>query len=136
MQIARLLASAVVGRQLHGADTSATLTLHLTRCTNMYSGKGLGQRLITRGYPRRDGSNRAERTPGARGIDERQGDANDGGHHDNGPKYATYPTPHGQAAFAPGNGQCQLDAKHREDEEHHEQAEAEGAHKLRYRLVG
>ena len=29
-----------------------------------------------------------------------------------------------------------MDAKHAEDEQYHEQSETEGAHKLRYRLVG
>ena len=135
MQITRLLTSAVIRRKLHGADAGATLALHLARRLNMHSSIGLGEWLMSWSHPRRDGSHRAERTPGARRIDERQGDTNDSGHHDNRPKYATYSAPHCQTSLAPGNGKRQLGAEHTEDEEHHEQTETEGTHKGWYRLM-
>ena len=91
--------------------------------------KSLGQGSFTGCHPVGDGSHRAERAPGARCIDERQRDANDGGHDDNGPEHFADAGPHRQSALAPWH-ETQLDAEHAEDEEHHKQSETEGAHEL------
>ena len=136
MKIANVLSSAVVGRELHRTDARTTLTFHLTGTRHMDIGECLGHRRLLGRYPVGDGSHGTERAPGTWGVDERQDDAYDGGHHDNRPEHATYAAPHGQSALAPGHGECQLDAEHAEDEEHHEQAEAERAHECRYWPVG
>ena len=93
--------------------------------------KSLGQGSFTGCHPVGDGSHRAERAPGARRIDERQRDANNSGHDDNRPKHFTDASPHRQSPLTPGY-ETQLDAEHAEDEEHHKQSEAEGAHELGY----
>ena len=80
---------------------------------------------LLRCYPIGDGSHRAERTPCAWGIDERECDTNNGGHYDYCPKYLAYTSPHGKSSLAP-RYETQLDAEHAEDEEHHKQAETEG----------
>ena len=136
MQIARLLAATVIGRELHRTDTGTVLTLHLTGTRNVDVRKSLGQRCLLWSHPAGDGTHRTERAPCAWCIDETQRNADNGSHHDNSPKHAPDATPHSQSALVPGNGECELDAEHAEDKEHHEQAEAERTHKCRYWLVG
>ena len=136
IKIAYFLSSAVVWSELHRTDACTTFTLHLTGTRYVDVRKGLGQWCLLGSYPARDGTHGAERAPSAGRIDETQRNTDDSGYHDNSPKYATNTTPHSQSALAPGNGECQLDAEHAEDEEHHEQAEAERTHECWYRLVG
>ena len=135
MQIAYGFAARVVGCELHRADTGALLALHLTGTRHVDVREGLGQWRLLGSYPVGDGSHGAERTPCAWRIDERERDTNDGGHDDNRPEDLAYTSPHGKSALAPRYA-TQLDTEHREDEEHHEQAEAEGAHKLGNRAMG
>ncbi len=92
--------------------------------------KRSGQRSMFWSYPVGYGSHGTERTPSAWRIDEIQYDTDNGGHHDYRPEYTPDTAPHRQASFAPRNGESQLDAEHREDEEHHKQAETERAHEL------
>ena len=136
MQIARLLTATVIGRELHRTDASTALTLHLTGTRHVDVREDLGQWSLLWSHPAGDGTHRTERAPCAWRIDEREGDSDNGSHHDNRPEYATDTAPHSQTSLAPGNGQCQLGAKHAENEEHHEKSEAEGTHKRRYRLMG
>ena len=136
MEVARLLASAVVGRELHGADAGAVLALRFAGRRHMDVGEGTGQGLAAGRYPRGNRAHRAERAPRARRVDEREGHAHDGGHHDDGPKDAAYAVPHSQSALAPGHALGQLHAEHAEDEQHHEQPEAERAHETGYLAVG
>ena len=82
MQIADSLAARVVGRELHRADAGALLALHLTGIRHVDIRECLGQWSLLRCYPIGDGSHRAERTPCAWGIDERECDTNNGGHYD------------------------------------------------------
>ena len=128
MQIADDLAASVVGRELHRTDAGALLTLHLAGTRHVDVRECFRQWSMLRCHPVGDGSHRAERTPCTWCIDERKCNTNDGGHDDNRPEYATYTTPHSQSSLAPWHI-AQLDAEHAEDEEHHEQAEAEGTHK-------
>jgi len=136
IEIANLLSSAVVRCELHRTNAGAIHTLHLTSTRYVDIRKGLGQWCFLGGYPARDGTHGAERAPGAWCIDERKDDANNSGHHDNVPEDATDSTPHRQSSLAPRNGECQLDAKHSKDEEHHEQAETARTHECWYWLVG
>ena len=136
MQIARLLTATVIGRELHRTDASTALTLHLTGTRHVDVREDLGQWSLLWSHPAGDGTHRTERAPCAWRIDEREGDSDNGSHHDNGPKHTTDATPHSQSALAPGNGECKLDTEHAEDKEHHEQAEAEGAHELWNRTMG
>ena len=71
-----------------------------------------------------------------RKVSETQRNADKCCHHDNSPEHTPDATPHCQSALAPRNGECQLDAEHAEDKEHHEQAETERTHECRYWLVG
>jgi len=135
VQVAGSLTAGIVGRKLHGADAGTALALHLTGTLYMDVGERLGQRSLFRCHPTGDGSHRTERAPGTGCIDERKYHAHDGGHDDNGPEHLADVSPHGQTALAPGY-EAQLDAEHTEDEEHHEQAEAEGANKPGNRTVG
>lgn len=112
MQITYLLSSAIVWSELHRTDTSAAFALHLAGSCYVYSGIWLGKWLLLGYYPRRYGSHRAERAPSAWRIDERQRDANDGGHDDNRPEYSTDTAPHSQSSLTPWNGESQLDAEH------------------------
>ena len=136
MQIARLLTATVIGRELHRTDAGTTLTLHLTGTRYVDVRKGLGQWCLLRSHPTGDGTHWTERAPCAWRINETQRNADNGSHHDNSPEDAPDATPHCQSALAPGNSECQLDAEHAEDKEHHEQAEAESTHECRYWLVG
>ena len=136
MQIAGFLSAGIVGGELHRTDARTTLAFHLTGTRHVDIGECLGHRRLLGCYPVGDGSHGTERAPGAWGVDERQDDAYNGGHHDNRPEYASYAAPHGQSALTPGHGECQLDAEHAEDEEHHKQAESEGAHESGYLAVG
>ena len=135
MQIADSLAARVVGRELHRADAGALLALHLTGIRHVDIRECLGQWSLLRCYPIGDGSHRAERTPCAWRIDERECDTNNGGHYDYCPKYLAYTSPHGKSSLAP-RYETQLDAEHAEDEEHHKQAETEGTHKPWNRTMG
>ena len=90
---------------------------------------------LLRCYPIGDGSHRAERTPCAWGIDERERDTNDGGHNNNRPENLAYTSPHGKSTLAPRH-ETQLDAEHAEDEEYHKQSETEGTHKPWNRTMG
>ena len=122
MQIAYLLAAGIVGLELHWTDTGAHLALHLALTADVNVGECFGQRGFLRGYPTRDGPHGTERAPGARCIDEREGDTHDGGHEDDGPEHPAH--------VGPALGKAQLDAEHGEDEKDHEEAEAEGADEL------
>ncbi len=135
MQIADSLAARVVGRELHRADAGALLALHLTGIRHVDIRECLGQWSLLRCYPIGDGSHRAERTPCAWRIDERERNTNDGGHDDNRPENFTYTSPHSQSALTPRH-ETQLDAEHAEDKEYHKQSEAEGTHKLWNWTVG
>ena len=135
MQIARLLAATVMGGELHRTDAGTALTLHLTGTRHVDVREDLGQWSLLWSHPAGDGTHRTERAPCAWCIDETQRNADNGSHHDDSPKHATDATPHSQSALAPGNGECELDAEHAEDEEYHEQAETECAHERWYRLV-
>ena len=129
MQIADSLAARVVGRELHRADAGALLALHLTGIRHVDIRECLGQWSLLRCYPIGDGSHRAERTPCAWRIDERERDANDGGHDDNRPENLTYTSPHSQSALTPRH-KTQLDTEHTKDKEYHKQSETEGTNKL------
>ena len=72
--------------------------------------------------------------PCAWSIDKRQDDAHNSCHDDNGPEYTTYIAPHSHSSFAPAS-LTQLNAKHGEDKEYHEQAEPKGSDKLWYRTM-
>ena len=135
MQIADGLAARVVGRELHRADTGTLLALHLTGTRYVDIRECLWQWCLFRSYPIGDGSHRAERTPCAWGIDERECDTNNGGHYDYCPKYLAYTSPHGKSSLAP-RYETQLEAEHTEDEEYHKQSEAEGTHKPWNRTMG
>ena len=135
MQVSDFLSSAVVRRKLHGADTGTLHALLLTGTAHVDVRKRFGQGCFLGGDPVRDGTHRAERAPGAWRIDEIQRNAYNGSHYDNRPEHTSYATPHSQSSLAPGNGECQLKAEHAKDEAHHEQAEAEGTHKLGNRTV-
>ena len=135
MQIADSLAARVVGRELHRADAGALLALHLTGIRHVDIRECLGQWSLLRCYPIGDGSHRAERTPCAWRIDERECDTNNGGHYDYCPKYLAYTSPHGKSSLAP-RYETQLEAEHTEDEEYHKQSEAEGTHKSWNRTRG
>ena len=136
MEIARLLSTTVIGRKLHGTDAGTLLALHLACGSNVHSGIGFGQRLTLWSDPRGEGAHGTERAPCTRCIDERESDAYDGGHHNDGPEHATDTTPHSQAALTPGNGECELNAKHAKDEKHHEETETKRAHENGNRFVG
>ena len=135
MQIADFLAARVVRCELHRADAGTLLALHLTGTRYVDVRECLGQWSIFRCYPIGDGSHRAERTPCAWGIDERERDTNNGGHYDYCPKYLAYTSPHRKSSLAP-RYETQLEAEHAEDEEHHKQAETEGTHKPWNRTMG
>ena len=70
MQIADLLATRLVRRQLHRANAGTVLALCLARTRNMDIGERSRQRSLLRRHPSRDSSHRAERTPGAWRKDE------------------------------------------------------------------
>lgn len=127
MQIANLLATRLVRRQLHRADAGAILALGLTCTRNMDIGERSRQRSLLRRYPTRNSSHRAERTPSAWRIDEQQRHAHDGGHNNDCPKHTSHVTP--------TVCRTQLDAEHGEYEEHHKQAEAERTHKTGNRTM-
>ena len=135
MQIADGFATRVVWCELHGTHAGAAFALHLTGTRYVDVGECLRQWSLTGGNPIGDGSHGAERTPCAGGINEREYDANDGGYDDNSPEHSADSCPHGQTALAPRH-ETQLNAEHGEDEEHHEQTEAEGAHELGNRAMG
>ena len=135
IEIAYFLAATVIGGELHRTDAGTALALHLTGTRYVDVRKGLWQWCILWSHPAGDSTHRTERAPGAWRIDEAQRNAGNGCHHDNSPEYAPDAVPHSQSALAPGNSQSQLHSKHTEDEEHHEQAEAEGAHKGWYWFV-
>ena len=135
MQIAYGFAARVIGCELHRADAGTLLALHLTGTRYVDIRECLGQWSLLRCYPVGDGSHGAERTPCAWRIDERERDTNDRGHDDNRPEHFAYASPHRQSALAPRH-KTQLDAEHAADEEHHEQAETEGTHKLGNRTMG
>ena len=101
MQIADGLAARVVGRELHRADAGALLALHLTGIRHVDIRECLGQWSLLRCYPIGDGSHRAERTPCAWRIDERERNTNDGSHDDNRPEDLAYTSPHGKSTLAP-----------------------------------
>ena len=94
----------------------------------MNTGECLGQRRFLGSHPTGNGAHRTERAPGAWGIDKGQRYAHNGCENDDGPKHASYIAPHSQSALAPSS-LTQLYAEHGEDEEYHEQAETESAHK-------
>ena len=66
--------------------------------------------------------------PGARRVNKRQSDADNGGHQYNVPEH----TPHG-IPVAPCK--IHLNTKHRKDEQHHKQSESECPYKSRYGTV-
>ena len=134
MQIADSLAARVVGRELHRADAGALLALHLTGIRHVDIRECLGQWSLLRCYPIGDGSHRAERTPCAWGIDERECDTHNGSHNNYRPEHLTYASPHSQSPFAPRH-ETQLYAEHAKDEEHHEQSETKGTYELRNRTM-
>ena len=134
MQITDFLATGVVGCELHRTDAGALLAFHLTGTRHVDVRECLGQWSLLRCYPIGDGSHRAERTPCAWGIDERECDTNDSSHDDNRPEDLANPCPHSQSSLAP-RYETQLDAEHSKDEEHHEQAESKGTYKLWNRTV-
>ena len=70
MKIAYLLATRVVGRELHRTDAGAALALHLAGTLYMNVGERLREWSLFRSYPVGDGSHGAERTPGTRRIDK------------------------------------------------------------------
>jgi len=88
-----------------------------------------GQGCVLGCYPRREGAHRAEAAPGAWGIDEGKGYADDGGEEYDVPEYPAHCSP-----VAPC--EVHLDTEHGEDEEHHEQTETEGAHEAGNGTVG
>ena len=135
MQIADFLAARVVRCELHRADASTLLALHLTGTRHVDVCECVWQWSLLRCYPIGDGSHRAERTPCAWRTDERERNTNDGGHDDNRPENLTYTSPHSQSALTPRH-ETQLDAEHAEDKEYHKQAETEGTHKPWNRTMG
>ena len=135
IEIAYFLAATVIGGELHRTDAGTALALHLTGTRYVDVRKGLWQWCILWSHPAGDSTHRTERAPGAWRIDETQRNTDDGSHHDNSPEYAPDATPHSQSALAPGNGECELNAEHAKDKEHHEQTEAESVHECRYWFV-
>ena len=87
MKIAYLLAAGIVGPELHRTDAGAHLALHHALAADVDVGEWLGQWGFLWSDPTRDGPHGTERTPGARGVDEREGNAHDGGHEDDGPEH-------------------------------------------------
>ena len=93
MQIATFSATAVVGRQLHGTYTRAALALYLARVGHMNVGKSGGKRSLFGRYPRRQRTHRAERAPGARGVNERERHSHYGRNENDGPEHTAYGIP-------------------------------------------
>ena len=101
MQIAYGLTARVVGCELHRADASTLLALHLTGTWHVDVRECVWQWSLLRCYPIGDGSHGAERTPCAWRIDERECDTNNGSHDDNRPENLTYTSPHEKSTLAP-----------------------------------
>ena len=135
MKIADFLATALIRCELHRTDAGAHLALLFTPAADVDVGERFGQRCLPGSHPTGDGSHRTERAPRAGRIDKVQRYANDGGHHDNRPKYSSDVAPHGQSTLAPA-GLRELDAEHGEDKEHHEKPETERPDKLRDGTMG
>ena len=101
MQIADDLAARVIGCELHRADASTLLALHLTGTRHVDVRECFWQWCFLRCYPVGDGSHGTKRTPCAWCIDERKRDTNDGSHDDNRPEDLAYTSPHGKSTLAP-----------------------------------
>lgn len=124
-----VVAAAVVGCELHGADACAAFAFHLAAAAYEDSAVVGRQIAAARSYPRRQCAHRAERTPCAGCIDERQHDAYDGRDEYDSPEYTAHGIP-----VAPRK--IHLDAEDCKYEAYHERAESPGAHEGRNRLVG
>lgn len=135
VEIAAGLATGFIGRQLHGTHAGAQLTGGLAGTADMDCLEAGWQWLLLGGHPTRDGAHGTEAAPCAGCIDEREDDTDDGGQEDDGPEHATDIVPHIESASAPTH-LTELDAKHGEDEEHHEEAEARSTYKAGDGFVG
>ena len=127
MEIAFLLTTGVIGGELHGAHLGASLALHATGLGHPYIGETFLISLWC--HTCRQSAHGTEGAPCARSIDEAKHNANDGGDQNDVPEGAAYAC-HGEAV------NVHLHTKHTKDEAEHEDAEAPGAHKLGYALVG
>ena len=135
MQIAIGIAAGIVGRELHGTDAGAHLTLHTTGVVHMHRGEMLRQRRAAGSHPRGDGAHGTEGTPRAGSVDEVEHHTDNSGDEDDGPEHTAYVAPHGKASLAPA-GLTELQTEHGEDKYHHEDAETFRAHETRYGTVG